>query len=135
MRRVPKEMTDRARRLRNEATPAERSIWRLLSNYRPSFTRQLVVGSYIVDLACREAKLAIEFDGSQHLEQQIYDDRRTKFLESEGWRVMRIWNNDALSNPEGVARQILEAAAERLGGTHPQPLPFREGRVRRPRYE
>ena len=135
MRRVPKEMTDRARRLRNEATPAERSIWRRLSNYRPSFTRQLVVGSYIVDLACREAKLAIEFDGSQHLEQQNYDDRRTKFLESEGWRVLRIWNNDALANPEGVARLILEAAAECLGGTHPQPLPSREGRVRRPRYE
>ena len=118
----------------NDATPAERIIWRLLSNYRPSFTRQLVVGSYIVDLACRGARLAIEFDGSQHLEQQVYDDRRTKFLEAEGWRVMRIWNNDALSNPEGVARQILEAAAECLGGTHPQPLPSREGRVRRPRY-
>ena len=135
MRRVPKEMTDRARRLRNEATPAERIIWRLLSDYRPSFTRQLVVGSYIIDLACRKAKLAIEFDGSQHLEQQIYDDRRTKFLESEGWRVMRIWNNAALSNPEGTARLILEAAAECLGGTHPQPLPSREGRIRCPRYE
>ncbi len=135
MRRVSKEMTDRARRLRNEATPAERIIWRRLSNYRPSFTGQLVVGSYIVDLACREAKLAIEFDGSQHLEQQNYDDRRTKFLESEGWRVMRIWNNDALANPEGVARLILEEAAECLGGTHPQPLPSKEGRIRRPRYE
>ncbi len=135
MRRVPKEMTDRARRLRNKATPAERIIWRRLSNYRPSFTRQLVVGSYIVDLACREAKLAIEFDGSQHLEQQNYDNRRTKFLESEGWRVMRIWNNDALANPEGVARLILEEAAECLGDTRPQPLPSREGRIRRPRYE
>ncbi|NIJ38448.1 very-short-patch-repair endonuclease [Sphingopyxis panaciterrae] len=128
-------MTDRARRLRNEETPAERAVWRLLSNYRPAFTRQLVVGSYIVDLACREAKLAIEFDGSQHLDQQAYDDRRTRFLEAEGWRVLRIWNTDVLANPEGVARLILEEAAECLGGTHPQPLPSREGRKRRPRYE
>ena len=109
-------------------------MWRLLSNYRPAFTRQLVVGSSIIDLACREAKLAIEFDGSQHLEQQVYDDRRTKFLESEGWHVLRIWNNDVLANPAGVARLILEEAAECLGGTHPQPLPSREGRKRQPRY-
>jgi very-short-patch-repair endonuclease len=135
MRRVPKEMTDRARRLRNEATPAERAIWRLLSSYRPGFTRQLVIGSYIVDLACREAKLAIEFDGSQHLDQLAYDDRRTAFLESKGWRVLRIWNNDVATNPEGVAVLILEATAECLGGTHPQPLPSREGRMRRRRYE
>ena len=134
MRRVPKEMTDRARRLRNEATPAERAIWRILSNYRPAFTRQLVVGPYIVDLACREARLAIEFDGSQHLDQQSYDDRRTLFLEAEGWRVLRVWNSDVLKNPEGVAALLLEEAAECLGGTHPQPLPSREGRVRRPRY-
>lgn len=135
MRRVPKEMTDRARRLRNEATPAERKIWRLLSRYKPSFTRQLVVGSYILDLACREAKLGIEFDGSQHLDQQAYDDRRTRYLEAEGWRIIRVWNNEALANPEAVARLILEVAAECLGGTHPQPLPSREGRLRRPRYE
>ncbi|MGX5713155.1 endonuclease domain-containing protein [Sphingopyxis terrae subsp. ummariensis] len=135
MRRIPPEMTDRARQLRNEATPAERIIWRLLSSYRPAFTRQLVIGNYIIDLACREARLGIEFDGSQHLERQSYDDRRTAFLESEGWRVLRVWNNDVLANPEGVARLILEEAAECLGGTHPQPLPCREGRVRRPRYE
>lgn len=135
MRRVSKEMTDRARRLRNGATPAARKIWRLLSNYRPAFTRQLVVGNYIIDLACSEAKLGIEFDGSQHLDQRAYDNRRTLFLEAEGWRVLRVWNNDVLANPEGVARLILEEAAECLGGTHPQPLPSREGRARRPRYE
>jgi len=134
MHRVPKEMTDRARWLRNHATPAERALWRLLSNYRPAFTRQLVIGNYIIDLACREAKLAIEFDGSQHLEQQAHDDLRTSFLQAEGWRMVRIWNKDATANPEGVARLILEEAAECLGGTHPQPLPSREGRVRRPRY-
>lgn len=121
--------------MRSEATSAERAMWRILSSYRPAFTRQLVVGSYIIDIACREAKLALEFDGSQHLEQQVYDQRRTEFLTAEGWRVIRIWNNDVLANPEGVARLILEEAAECLGGTHPQPLPSREGRIRRPRHE
>ncbi|MGB3846778.1 DUF559 domain-containing protein [Sphingopyxis sp. YF1] len=134
MRRVSKEMTERARRLRNEATPAERAIWRLLSRYRPAFTRQLVVGTYIIDLACREARLAIEFDGSQHLDQGAYDQRRTEFLKAEGWHVMRMWNSDVFANPEGVAQLILEEAAECLGGTHPRPLPSREGRIRKRRY-
>ncbi|PAL22648.1 endonuclease domain-containing protein [Sphingopyxis sp. GW247-27LB] len=135
MRRIPETMTGRARRLRREATPAERKLWGLISRYRPKFTRQLVVGPYIVDFACREAKLAIELDGSQHLDQQDYDETRTTFLESGGWRVVRIWNVDVLTNPEGSAQMILKEAAECLGGTHPQPLPSREGRARRSRYE
>jgi very-short-patch-repair endonuclease len=135
MRRIPEVMTDRARRLRREATSAERKLWGLISRYRPKFTRQLVVGPYIVDFACREAKLAIELDGSQHLDQRNYDEARSAFLKSEGWRVVRIWNADVLTNPEGSAQMILEEAAECLGGTHPQPLPSREGRARRPRHE
>jgi len=94
-----------------------------------------VVGTYIIDLACREARLAIEFDGSQHLDQGAYDQRRTEFLKAEGWHVMRIWNNDVFANPEGIAQLILEEAAECLGGTHPRPLPSREGRIRKRRYE
>ena len=133
MRRVPSEMTERARQLRRDATPAERKLWRLLSRYRPAFTRQLVVGPYIVDLACREAKLAIELDGSQHLDQQEYDGKRTAYLESIGWRVIRLWNSDVMTNPEGAAEYLLAQAAECLGGTHPQPLPSREGRIRKPR--
>jgi len=65
MHRIPPILTERARQLRRDSTPAERKLWRLLSRYRPAFTRQLVVGNYIIDLACREAKLAIELDGSQ----------------------------------------------------------------------
>jgi very-short-patch-repair endonuclease len=68
MSRIDPEMTRRARELRNNPTPAERRIWLRISCFRPRFTRQLVVGRFIVDPACREAKLAIEFDGSQHIE-------------------------------------------------------------------
>ena len=105
-------------------------MWRLLSRYRPAFTRQLVVPPFIIDLACRQARLAVEFDGSQHIERVQQDARRTTYLRRQGWRVVRLWNSDVLANPEGAALYILQQAAECLGGTHPQPLPFREGRTR-----
>ena len=133
MKRVDERLTANARDLRNNATKAERLLWRRLSIYRPRFTRQLVVGPYIVDLACREARVAIELDGSQHFEAATYDARRTHFLEQEGWSVIRLWNNDVLANPDGAVEHILQRCAERLGSTHPQPLPSREGRIRRPR--
>ncbi|MBA3941479.1 MAG: hypothetical protein C0520_09745 [Sphingopyxis sp.] len=133
MHRVPPEMTEHARQLRRDSTPAERKLWRLLSRYRPPFTRQLVVGPYIIDLASREAKLAIELDGRQHLDQQGYDAARTEYLESAGWRVIRLWNAEVMANPNGAAEFVLNRAAECLGGTHRQPLPSREGRDRKPR--
>ncbi|MEK7455810.1 MAG: DUF559 domain-containing protein [Pseudomonadota bacterium] len=128
MRRVPEHMTANARALRNGQTDAERMIWLRISRYRPRFTRQLVIGPYIVDLACRSAKLAIEFDGSQHLDAQAYDERRSLFLIEQGWTMLRFWNGDVIENPDGVVEAILNRAAECLGGTHPQPLPGREGR-------
>nr|WP_084251138.1 DUF559 domain-containing protein [Sphingomonas pruni] len=135
MRRVKKVMTDRARSLRKNATPAERALWRLISRYRPAFTRQLSIDDlYIVDLANREAKLAVEIDGSQHHDQATYDTERTAYLEAQGWRVIRLWNSDVLRNPDGAATFVLNQTAECLGGTHPQPLPSREGRMRSPRY-
>ena len=108
-------------------------IWRLLSRYRPRFTRQLPIGPFIADLACRQAKLVIEIDGGQHVDSGR-DLRRTRFLEAEGWTVIRFWNTEISENPDGVAEAILLKAAECLGGTHPQPLPSREGRIRRPRF-
>ncbi|MBX9796550.1 endonuclease domain-containing protein [Sphingomonas sp.] len=132
MPRVPPHLTDRARDLRNNATEAERTIWRLVSSHRPRFTRQLVVGRYIVDLACRAAKLAVEFDGSQHVD-SASDLERTAFLESCGWRVIRFWNAEVAQNPEGVAEAILAMVADILGPTHPRPLPAREGRIRNAR--
>jgi len=130
MRRVPQRMTANARTLRNGQTEAERRVWHRISLYRPRFTRQLVVGTYIVDLACRSAKLAVEFDGSQHLDAEAYDDRRSKFLIENGWTVIRFWNGEVIENPDGVVEAILSKTAECLGGTHPQPLPSRDGRRR-----
>jgi very-short-patch-repair endonuclease len=129
-RRVSRRLTARARDLRADATKQEHVLWRLLSRYRPKFTRQLSIEPYIADFACRQAKLVVEIDGSQHIASRR-DEVRTRFLEEEGWTVIRFWNSDVNANPVGVAQAILQRAAECLGGTHPQPLPSREGRSRR----
>ena len=131
MKRVPPKRTARARTLRNNATPAERTLWRLLSRYRPKFTRQLPIGPFTADLANREARLVVEFDGSQHIG-SVSDPRRTRFLNAKGWTVIRFWNSEVGDNPSGIAEAILLKAAECLGGTPPRPLPSREGRTRRP---
>jgi very-short-patch-repair endonuclease len=134
MKRIPDRLTSFARELRNNSTKAERLLWVRLRQYRPRFTRQLVIEPFIVDLACRAAKLAIELDGSQHVEAAGYDASRTGFLESQGWAVIRLWNNEVEENPDGATEFILVLCKERLNGvTHPQPLPSREGRIRRPR--
>jgi len=126
MARVVPLMTIRARSLRTHATETERLIWHRLSGVRPRFTRQFVVGHCIIDLACRSVKLAIEFDGSQHIGSQS-DIERTAFLEGLGWRVIRFWNSDVAINPDGVAEVILAKVGGTHGPTHPRPLPFREG--------
>jgi very-short-patch-repair endonuclease len=99
----------KARQLRKKMTDAERRLWsalrdRALSGYK--FRRQHPIGLYIVDFACVEHMLAIEADGGQHADNR-YDERRTAWLESQGWRVVRFWNNEVLTNIEGVVEMIL----------------------------
>lgn len=119
MPRIAPATTANARRLRREATVEEKALWERLRYLRPRFTRQLPIGPYILDFACRTAKLAIELDGSQHLEASAYDDRRTTFLEGMGWQVLRFWNGDVRENADGVAEAIAAAVSARLGPTHP----------------
>jgi very-short-patch-repair endonuclease len=72
------------------------------------FKRQFVIAPYIVDFVCFERRLIVEADGSQHAESD-YDARRDQFLRSEGFSVLRFWNNDVLQNPAGVF-EIIHAA-------------------------
>ena len=133
MKRVDPRMTARARALRNNATPEERAIWNRLASFRPRFTRQLTISDlYVADLACREARLAIELDGSQHVD-SAYDEARTGHLASLGWQVIRFWNSDVRANPDGVAKGILEKGAECLEGIRPEAIAPRTGRRRKPR--
>jgi len=116
-RRVKVAITERARALRSNATREERKVWELLSRYRPKFTRQLPIGPYIADFACRQAKLAVEIDGGQHAQSER-DRVRDEWLRREGWTVFRVWNSDVRESPIGAAEAILDRAAECLGGTH-----------------
>jgi very-short-patch-repair endonuclease len=97
--------------LRKELTPAERKLWARLRNDQlgVTFRRQHAVGNYIPDFCSPKAKLVIELDGSQHLEQEEYDQERTKYLESLGYKVIRFWNTDVINNTEGVILTIIHA--------------------------
>jgi very-short-patch-repair endonuclease len=133
-RRVPFDQTQRARAFRNNPTKHERKLWGILSRMRPKFARQLPIGPYFADFACRQARLVVALDGSQH-SQSVRDRARDSLLEAEGWAVLRVWNNELDDNAEGVFEAIVSRAAECLGGTHPEPLPSREGRQRRHRVD
>jgi len=73
------------------------------------FRRQVAIGPHIVDFLCHEASLVIELDGGQHAEAAHYDARRAAFIEREGYRVLRFWNNEVLQNTKGVLQVILTA--------------------------
>jgi len=102
-----------ARQLRHRQTDAEIRLWAELRKLRSNgikYRRQHPIGNYIVDFVCLEEKLIIEVDGGQHnLESEITkDESRTKWLESEGYRVLRFWNNDVLTNIDGVITRIIQ---------------------------
>jgi very-short-patch-repair endonuclease len=114
MARTQRRLVGHARAMRREPTDAEKRLWfalkdRRLATYK--FRRQHAIDRYIVDFACLEAQLIIELDGGQHAGQVRYDDKRTQRLQALGFRVLRFWNNDALSNAEGVLTMILAALA------------------------
>jgi very-short-patch-repair endonuclease len=126
-------MLHRARRLRNNPTPEEIKLWHVLSAIRPRFTRQLKIGPYIADFACRRARLVVELDGSQHVD-NAKDAARTAALEADGWRVIRFWNKDVSTNVMGVAEAIVEAGNLRLPeGEAFKAIAPRTNRERKPR--
>ena len=98
-----------ARALRKSPTEAERALWRhirLRQLEGCKFRRQQPLGRCIVDFVCFEKKLIIELDGGQHAEQMASDAERTAWLETQGFRVLRFWNHDVLSNIEAVKEAI-----------------------------
>lgn len=108
----------RARNLRKNMTKEERHLWYdFLSSYSIRFTKQKVVGRYIVDFYCGQAKLAIELDGSQHYSEEggAYDKIRTEFLGQYGITVLRIANNQVTQNFEGVCRYIDSVVSKTIG--------------------
>ncbi|MPZ57090.1 MAG: DUF559 domain-containing protein [Rhizobiales bacterium] len=103
-----------ARRLRARTTHAEDRLWRSLRRFAVSgthFRRQVPIGSYVVDFACLAARLIVEVDGSQHAsaDHAARDAERTKWLEAEGYKVLRFWNNEINQNIYGVLTVIYAA--------------------------
>jgi very-short-patch-repair endonuclease len=90
-------------------TKPERVLWRALRLALPDYhwRKQVPLGPYYADFASHSAKLIIEVDGGQHAT-AARDAERTRFLESEGFRVLRVWNNDVLGNTDGVVQIITE---------------------------
>ena len=102
-------MLDNAKVLRSNQTDAEQRLWYHLRAHRfmgLKFKRQKPMGRYIVDFVCLEQRLIIELDGGQHAEQLAYDRQRDAWLRSQGYTVLRFWNNDVIQQIEGVLEQI-----------------------------
>jgi len=104
-----RKLKNRSSELRNNATKQENRLWYdLLRKHEPSFYRQKIIGSYIVDFYCPKAKLIIELDGSQHYEEESaeYDRLRTEYLNSLGFYVLRFSNKDIDCSFEAVCQNI-----------------------------
>ena len=101
-------------------------MWWILRSLKPlgmHFRRQAPIGAYIVDFAWYAGKLVIEIDGGQHAEaRRAYDERRSTWLESQGYRVLRFWNNDVLKTPRSVGEAVFAAASE-LAAVMKDPTP------------
>ncbi len=100
---------DRARQLRRNQTRAELELWMRLRGRQlgAKFRRQYPIGAYIVDFCCLERQLVIELDGGQHPEQMEADRKRTAYITSRGFRVLRFWNDQVLKDTYAVLDQIL----------------------------
>jgi very-short-patch-repair endonuclease len=120
---------ERSRRLRRDATDAERAMWRALRQSFPEgrWRRQVPLRHYIGDFASHCLKVVIEIDGGQHSAER--DEGRSSAIEAEGYRIIRFWNSEVLENLEGCMRRL----GELLGQDHPHPTAARQ-QVAKPSY-
>jgi len=124
---------ERARRLRRDQTDAERKLWGGLRDQRLNglkFKRQVPIDRYIADFFCADARLIIELDGGQHTMTEEADAKRTAFLESCGYLVLRFWNNDVMKNMDGVLEEILAILPQAPSTPHPDSVPTEIGPAR-----
>ena len=126
MRNAP--LTQRAKEMRKAMPEPEMRLWLELRAGRfqgIKFRRQKVIGSYIADFAANDPKLVIELDGDTHADRETYDAARTKYLDEQGYRVVRFANNEVMQNMDGVLTQLSTIVAK-LGYT-PPPTPSPKG--------
>ncbi|HEX7850205.1 MAG TPA: DUF559 domain-containing protein [Sphingomonas sp.] len=111
---VRRQISQHASQLRRDRTEAEEKFWQAVRNrqidgFKFRFQHSLL--PYIADFACLDAMLIVEIDGGQHSQER--DAARTAFLESEGFEILRFWNNDVLGNLDGVIHVVREALIRR----------------------
>jgi len=123
-------LTPFSKSLRKRATNTEQLLWRHLRAKRfggLKFRRQQPIGTYIVDFVCFEQKIIVELDGGQHglTEEMNHDNKRDEWFEAQGYKVLRFWDNEVLTNTQGVLEVIWSHCLN-----HPplNPLPSREGK-------
>jgi very-short-patch-repair endonuclease len=131
---LPDARVPRARALRRDMTEAAKRLWQRLRQppfKEHHFRRQATIGPYFCDFASHSLKMVIEVDGGQHAESTA-DDRRTAYLKSQGYRVLRFWNHEVLKNLSGVLTAIDTEIAEAPPAPDPSP-PQAGGGEKRPR--
>jgi very-short-patch-repair endonuclease len=107
-------------------TDAEAKLWSRLRDGRllgTKFRRQVPIGSYIADFCCRNSKLVIEVDGSQHAQRTTQDVSRTRMIAQHGYTVLRFWDDEVLKNAEGVLEAIVRELTRQKLTPSPSPLP------------
>ena len=112
----PQKLKPNAQHLRKHMTKEEAHLWyQCLCRYKPCFRRQYVIGNYIVDFYCHQAKLVVELDGSQHYtpEEKQRDQIRTEYLQSLGLQVLRFSNLDVMQRFRSVCEAIDLTVKER----------------------
>ncbi|MGE3258232.1 MAG: endonuclease domain-containing protein [Geobacter sp.] len=112
---MPINLTQTARELRKRSTDAEQALWKHLKGRQfcgMKFRRQEQIGRFIADFVCYEKRLIIEADGGQHAVEKEKDLERTAWLASQGFAVLRFWNNDVLKNIDGVLEELRRQCCE-----------------------
>src|SRR5213083_2165153 len=131
MKAINRQLTELARKLRKDMTPAEKLLWQNLRSRRFAgfkFRRQHPLEPYIVDFYCEACKLIIELDGESHLTKQEQDSRRISSLEDRGYLVLHFWNNVVYDDLEAVLERVYQECQKRFNPSPPTPLPGGEGR-------
>jgi len=119
---------DFARQLRKNMTDAERRLWSVLQCKQLQglkFRRQAAIGRFVVDFVCFSHKLIVELDGGQHNEESArsYDQRRTDWLQSQGYRVLRFWKHDVMEDTDAVIEVIWKSLQDSGQEAKPPPSP------------
>jgi very-short-patch-repair endonuclease len=119
---------NKARRLRRNQTDAEQRLWARLRDRQlgdNKFRRQHPIGPFIADFCCPQRKLVLELDGGQHGAEVVADQKRSRFLEEKGCRVLRFWNHEVLKDTNAVLERIVAVPRDLHADPHPGPLPKR----------